>query len=120
MLAYGQSKLANVLFALELAEREGEGGSGVLVNVINPGLLSSIFLFFFCSFFVRIVFFLFIYLFIFFSIGVTSTDLGRNMFEKVKENWGSLGCAMESVFKGIMRTVLWYVLRIFSCEAPNS
>ena len=38
MLGYGQSKLANVLFALELAEREKEVESNVLVNVINPGM----------------------------------------------------------------------------------
>ena len=36
-LAYGQSKLANVLFTLELAERERESGSNVLVNAIHPG-----------------------------------------------------------------------------------
>jgi len=34
-LAYGQSKLANVLFAQELAERTKE--KGILVNSLNPG-----------------------------------------------------------------------------------
>eukprot|EP00211_Chloroparvula_japonica_P007398 CAMPEP_0119121746 /NCGR_PEP_ID=MMETSP1310-20130426/2232_1 /TAXON_ID=464262 /ORGANISM="Genus nov. species nov., Strain RCC2339" /LENGTH=326 /DNA_ID=CAMNT_0007111323 /DNA_START=231 /DNA_END=1211 /DNA_ORIENTATION=- len=37
--AYGQSKLANVLFAQELARRER--GSNVLVNVIHPGVVDT-------------------------------------------------------------------------------
>merc|ERR1719354_940242 len=40
-MAYGQSKLANVLFSLELAEREKERESGVLVNVIHPGAVET-------------------------------------------------------------------------------
>jgi len=37
--AYGQSKLANVLFAQELAERAGP--SGILVNAVHPGAVET-------------------------------------------------------------------------------
>jgi NAD(P)-dependent dehydrogenase (short-subunit alcohol dehydrogenase family) len=39
MGAYGQSKLANVLFTLELAARLA--GSGVVANAVHPGLIGS-------------------------------------------------------------------------------
>ena len=38
-LAYGQSKLANVLFAVELAERLK--GSGVTSNLLHPGAVRT-------------------------------------------------------------------------------
>merc|ERR1712146_377679 len=39
MKAYGQSKLANVLFAQELSERLI--GTGVLVNSVHPGVVET-------------------------------------------------------------------------------
>ncbi|CAI5507700.1 unnamed protein product [Closterium sp. Naga37s-1] len=41
MKAYGQSKLANVLHARELARRLKEEGAGVTVNVLHPGVIDT-------------------------------------------------------------------------------
>jgi len=41
MAAYGQSKLANILFAKELVSRERELGSGVRVYSLHPGVVKT-------------------------------------------------------------------------------
>ena len=41
MGAYGQSKLANILFAKELARRETQLGSGVTVYAVHPGVVKT-------------------------------------------------------------------------------
>ena len=41
MGAYGQSKLANILFAKELARRETQLGSGVTVYSLHPGVVKT-------------------------------------------------------------------------------
>lgn len=40
-LAYGQSKLANVLFTQELATRESERNTHVLANAVHPGAVAT-------------------------------------------------------------------------------
>lgn len=40
-MAYGQSKLANVLFAQELARRAEAAGTGVLANSVHPGVVKT-------------------------------------------------------------------------------
>lgn len=40
-MAYGQSKLANILHAKELAKRLEEEGANVTVNVLHPGVIST-------------------------------------------------------------------------------
>ncbi|CAI5507711.1 unnamed protein product [Closterium sp. Naga37s-1] len=41
MKAYGQSKLANILHARELARRLKEEGAGVTVNALHPGVIDT-------------------------------------------------------------------------------
>lgn len=41
MRAYSDSKLANLLFARELARREEEAGTGVTVTALHPGMLAT-------------------------------------------------------------------------------
>jgi NAD(P)-dependent dehydrogenase (short-subunit alcohol dehydrogenase family) len=43
MWAYAESKLANVLFAFELARRLKEAGKGVTANALHPGFVASSF-----------------------------------------------------------------------------
>ena len=40
-LAYGRSKLANILFSNELARRLAERGSGITSNAVHPGLVAT-------------------------------------------------------------------------------
>lgn len=40
-LAYGQSKLANILFSNELARRVQASGSGVTANCLHPGFITT-------------------------------------------------------------------------------
>ncbi|KAI4347570.1 hypothetical protein L6164_008374 [Bauhinia variegata] len=44
MLAYGQSKLANILHANELARRLKEGGENITANSVHPGTVATNFL----------------------------------------------------------------------------
>lgn len=40
-MAYGQSKLANILFSNELARRAQATGSGVTANCLHPGFITT-------------------------------------------------------------------------------
>ena len=123
-LAYGQSKLSNILFALELAEREKE--NNVLVNAIHPGMERGrgegegkgkweyfILVLESKNYFPDYFPFFFFFFFFFFSVGVVETELPRYFVDHLKKKIGSFAVLIEPALNFLSSSVFWFVILPF-------